>query len=119
MTELTPIPPFDPFEQAGSVAPQWTRWKTRLEYYIDARGITVDSPKRALLLHLAGPVVQDIFATLQDTRTAYKDAITALDTYISAKEFTVRTAHFSPGSPSTKRTDRSVHYAFTPSGQKL
>jgi len=64
MTELAPIPSFDPFEQSGSVAPGRTRWKTRLEYYIDARGITVDSRKRALLLHLAGPAVQDIFATL-------------------------------------------------------
>ena len=46
--------PFDPFEQTDSVGPRWDRWKTRLQYYIDAREITVDNRRRALLLHLAG-----------------------------------------------------------------
>ena len=73
MAEITSIPPFDPFEQTGSVGPRWDRWKTRLQYYIDARGITVDNRKRALLLHLAGPAVQDIFATLSDTGTTMGD----------------------------------------------
>ena len=60
MAEITSIPPFDPFEQTGSVGPRWDRWKTRLQYYIDDRGITADNRKRALLLHLARPAVQDI-----------------------------------------------------------
>ena len=105
MTELTPTPPFDPFKQAGNIASRWTRWKAQLEYYIDVRGVTVDSHKRALLLHLTGPDVQDIFATLQDTGTAYKDAITALDTYCSPqKNFqferrTFRQTHQAPNEP--------------------
>ena len=86
MAEITSIPPFDPFEQAGSVGPRWTRWKTRLQYYIDARGITVDNRKRALLLHLVGPAVQDIFATLSDTGTSYTEALNSLETYFSPQK---------------------------------
>ena len=35
--------------------------------HIDARGITVDNRKRALLLHVAVPAIQDIFPILFDT----------------------------------------------------
>ena len=86
IAEITSIPPFDPFEQAGSVGPWWTRWKTRLQYYIDARGITVDNWKRALLLHLAGPAVQDTFATLSDTGTSYTEALNSLEMYFSPQK---------------------------------
>ena len=86
MAKITSIPPFDPFEQTGSVGPRWDRWKTRLQYYIDAHGITVDNRKRALLLHLAGPAVQDIFATLSDTRTSYMEALTALNTHFTPQK---------------------------------
>jgi len=86
MAEITSIPPFDPFEQTGSVDPCWDRWKTRLQYYIDACGITVDNRKRALLLHLAGPAVQDIFATLSDTGTTYTEAFTALNMHFSPQK---------------------------------
>ena len=86
MTEITPVPPFDPFEQTGNVGPRWTRWKTRLQYYIDARGITHDNRKRALLLHLAGPAVQDIFSTLADAGTSFDEAINSLDAYFTPQK---------------------------------
>ena len=59
MAEIASMPPFDPLEQTDRVGPRWDRWKTRLQFYIDARGITVDNRKPALLLHLAGPAVQE------------------------------------------------------------
>ena len=46
-----------------------------------ASGVTGDAQKRALLLHLAGPEVQDIFETLEVGGTAFKDAEKALDDY--------------------------------------
>ncbi|PFX31489.1 Counting factor associated protein D [Stylophora pistillata] len=113
MAEITSIPPFDPFEQTGSVGPRWDRWKTRLQYYIDARGVTVDNRKRALLLHLARPAVQDIFATLSDTGTTYIEALTALNTYISPQkslEFerrTFRQAHQMPNESIAQYVTRS------------
>ena len=102
MAEITSIPLFDPFEQTGSVGPRWDRWKIRLQYYIDARGVTIDNGKRALLPHLAGPAVQDIFATLSDTGTTYMEALTALNTYFSPhkslqfERHTFRQAHQMP-----------------------
>ena len=82
--------------------PPLGQMETRLQYYIDARGITVDNRKRALLLHLAGPAVQDIFATLSDTGTSYMEALTALNTYFTPQKslqferHTFRQAHQAP-----------------------
>ena len=81
MADITSVPPFDPYEQAANVGPRWTRWKTRLQYYIDAKGFTADHRKRALLLHTAGPAVQDIFSTLSDTGTSYAEALNSLEAY--------------------------------------
>ena len=73
-------------ERFGSVGLRLDRWKARLQYHIDARGITVDNRKRALLLHLVGPAVQDFFATLSDTGTSYMEALTALNTYFTPRK---------------------------------
>ena len=97
MVEITSIPLFDP-----CVGPCWDRWKTRLQYYIDACGITVDNHKRALLRHLARPAVQDIFASLSDTGTTYTEAFTALNMHFSPQKslqferHTFRQAHQAP-----------------------
>ena len=86
MAEITSIPPFDLFKQTGSVSPLWDRRKTPLQYYINARRITVDNHKRALLLHLVGPAVQDIFATLSDTGTTNTEVLTAPNTHFSPQK---------------------------------
>ena len=96
------IPPFDPFEQTGSVGSCWDRWKTHLQYYIDAHGITVDNRKWVLLIHLARPAIQDIFTTLSDTGTSYMEALTMLSTYFTPQKSlqfeqdTFRQAHQAP-----------------------
>ena len=46
-----------------------------------ARGNTEDEQKRALLLHCAGLDVQDIFETLNEVGTTYREACTKLDEY--------------------------------------
>ena len=85
--------------QCGS---RWDRWKTRLQYYIDVRGITVDNRKQALLLHLAGPAVQEGFATLSYTGTTDMEALTVLNTHFSPQKSlpferqTFRQAHRAP-----------------------
>ena len=57
----------------------------RFEYYIKAQNVTKDKQKRALLLHVAGEEVQDLFETLQDTGTTYAEALGALNTYFQPK----------------------------------
>jgi len=51
----------------SSVGQRWTRWKQSFDYYIMAGGLTDAQQKKALLLHLAGPAVQDIFEILPET----------------------------------------------------
>ena len=58
----------------------------RFEYYIKAQNVTKDEQKRALLLHVAGEEVQDLFETLQDTGTTYAEALGALTTYFEPKK---------------------------------
>ena len=66
--DLTPKPPFDTHRSSSSLGQRWRQWLTRFQTYITARditasGITDDTQKRAMLLYLARPVVQDIFET--------------------------------------------------------
>ncbi|XP_063965770.1 uncharacterized protein K02A2.6-like [Lytechinus pictus] len=68
--------PFDASSARASNA--WQAWKTAFEYYLLASQITDDSVKRALLLHCAGPNVQQLFATLDGTGTTYASALKAL-----------------------------------------
>ena len=42
---------------------RWTKWNAEFELYVAATGVTDKLQKRALLLHLAGPGVREIFKT--------------------------------------------------------
>lgn len=118
MTEITPVPPFDPYEQMGNVGPRWTRWKSGLQYYIDARGITAENRKRELLLHLVGPAVQDIFQHLRTRALPIKKLLIAWTRILLRKRI-----YSSNGTPFVKhikqRTKRPVHYTSTSSALKL
>ena len=48
--------------------------------------MTRDEQKRALLLHVSGEEVQDLFETLTDTGTAYAHAIDKLNEYFAPKK---------------------------------
>ena len=69
-------------QQHGSPLRQMENMSTILYH-----GITVVvNRKWALLLHLTGPAVQDIFATLSGTRTSYVEALTVLNTYLTPQK---------------------------------
>ena len=64
--------------EASSVAQRWKQWVIAFEYYLAATGVKDAAQKKALLLHVAGREVQDIFSTLQpagDSMDAAKDAL--------------------------------------------
>ncbi|XP_054757939.2 uncharacterized protein K02A2.6-like [Lytechinus pictus] len=61
--EIAPVSQFDPHGTAAST--QWRKWIRGFELYVAGKGITDVGQKRALLLHSAGPAVQDIFFTLE------------------------------------------------------
>ena len=52
---------FDAVGEPATLAQPWTTWKAKFESYVTASGVSDATQKRALLLHLAGPRVQDIF----------------------------------------------------------
>ena len=86
---------FDCFSQPSTLGPRWTRWLKSFELFADGKGLIITEDannatkqrRRALLLHTAGPDVQDIFYTLEnaDEVTDYNAAVTALNTYFVPK----------------------------------
>ncbi|XP_070535101.1 uncharacterized protein [Ptychodera flava] len=93
--ENNPIPKFECYSDPSTLWPRSTRWLTSFELYADGKGLILDENasaatkqrQRALLLHLAGPDVQDIFSTLSNTGSAteYSEAVTALNTFFVPK----------------------------------
>ena len=86
--DLTPTPSFDAHGSPSSLGQHWKQWLTRFQTYVTASGITDDTQKRAMLLYLTGPAVQDIFETLSDTGEAkdFKIANEKLTEYFTPKK---------------------------------
>ncbi|XP_043211661.1 uncharacterized protein LOC122376055 isoform X3 [Amphibalanus amphitrite] len=59
--ELAPLAPFSCAEPS-----KWDSWKRSFEYYIQASGITSESRKIALLLHVGGVDLQEVFHSVVD-----------------------------------------------------
>ncbi|XP_042150260.1 uncharacterized protein LOC121838229 [Ixodes scapularis] len=87
------IPPFDPHADPTSVFQRWIRWHARFENYLVASHVTNDERKRALLLHLAGEAVHDIFITLPNTGTLYETAVEKLKAHFAPKKNAVFERH--------------------------
>ena len=70
--EIGGIQPFDATSDPSSVGTEWKRWLCSFQLYADGKGLIIQADKdykiqrRALLLHSAGPDVQDIFDVLPD-----------------------------------------------------
>ena len=64
----------------------WEQYLKRFDYYVKAAKITKDEQKRALLLHISGSEVQDIFETFEDQGTTYEEAVTKLSAYSEPKK---------------------------------
>ena len=83
---------FDCYSDPSSLGKRWKRWLTSFELFADGKGLIIQDDKddnkqrrRALLLHLAGPDVQDVFLTLTDTGGVkdYAKAVEALNGYFA------------------------------------
>jgi len=65
--DITNIPNISPFisdNDPTSVSRRWKRWSDRFDNLMTAMNITDKARKKALLLHLAGEAVYDIFQGL-------------------------------------------------------
>uniref|UniRef100_A0A669DPM2 Gypsy retrotransposon integrase-like protein 1 n=1 Tax=Oreochromis niloticus TaxID=8128 RepID=A0A669DPM2_ORENI len=82
----TPLPPFDTETDLGSVGPRWTKWLQRFENYTTAMNITGDARLRALLLHVSGEKVHDVYDTLATDGDKYADTKQKLSAYFAPKK---------------------------------
>ncbi|XP_020555459.2 uncharacterized protein K02A2.6-like [Oryzias latipes] len=78
--------PFDTETDPGTVGPRWTKWVQRFENYTTAMNITGDARLKALLLHVAGERVHDIYDTVAAEDDKYADTKQKLTTYFSPKK---------------------------------
>ena len=61
---LSGLPGLQAFNAVGepaTLAQRWLTWKDEFELYVTASGISDPTRKKALVLHLAGPQVRDVF----------------------------------------------------------
>ena len=79
---LPTFPPFDAHAD-GNTGQRWKKWLGRFERLLIAMNIEEKKQQRAMLLHFAGPAVDEIFDTLPDTGEAkdYDKAVEALNAY--------------------------------------
>ena len=78
---ITQVTNFDIHDESN-LAQRWKKWKQSFEFYLTASGIDNDSQMRTLLLHCAGPDVQDIFIHVEDAGTTYNAAMDALNNHL-------------------------------------
>lgn len=85
--EIASIPMFDTKSDPTQLGIKWTQWRRSFELYVTAKGVTDMKQKRAMLLHHAGPEVQEIFFTMEEVGgdDDYEHAITTLTTYFTPK----------------------------------
>ncbi|CAL9691679.1 unnamed protein product [Knipowitschia caucasica] len=84
-THASPLPHFDTETEPSSVGPRWNKWLQRFENYTTAVNITGDARLKALLLHVAGERVHDIYDTLSADGDKYADTKQKLTAYFTPK----------------------------------
>ena len=96
------IKTFDCHGDQNTLGLRWKRWLTAFELFADGKGLILNEDnennrqrRRALMLHLAGPDVQDIFLTLPNTGDVkdYRKAVDALNAYFAPKVDTSYARH--------------------------
>ena len=100
--ERNHIKTFDYYGHQNTLGLRWKQWLTAFELFADGKGLILNGEnasnrqrRRALLLHLGGTDVQDIFSTLQNTGDArdYKKAVEALNAYFVPQVDTMYARH--------------------------
>ena len=73
MSNILDIPAVEAFNcnTDGNLVSEWEKCKKRFQYHVAASGLSDNKEKRAVLLHLIGPLGQEIFNTLSDTVHIY------------------------------------------------
>ena len=84
--QLPAIGPFSVLSDTATLSQRWAKWVKSFEYFLVASNVTDKKRQRALLLHLAGPEVQEVFETLTETGDDYDTALAKLDAYFKPQK---------------------------------
>ena len=90
LSGLTGPAAFDTVGEPATLWQRWRIWKDEFELFVTASGIDDPKQQRALLLHLAGPGVREIFRTIPEETKGdakdYKKAMESLNDYFKLKK---------------------------------
>lgn len=99
-SQLPALEVFDCESDSTSLGHRWERWKRALEVYLLTAGIDQPLKKRAILLHMGGLGLQDIYYNLpgahvdeKESNDVFKIAVDKLDEYFSPKQSFVYERH--------------------------
>ena len=65
---------------------RWEIWNDDFALYTTASGIAQDSQKLALLLHIGGTEIKEIYRTGKDSQDKYDDIVHKLDLHFTSKK---------------------------------
>ena len=85
--EVGGLEPFNTKGEAQNLSQRWKKWKRAFNLYVTGKGVSNDAQKRALLLHVAGMDVQEIYFTLagEGEGTDFEATLKVLDDYFVPK----------------------------------
>ena len=89
MSVLAGIRGFDTEGDQNSLGLRWKKWKS-FDLYGTGKGIQNGNQKKALLLHTAGPNVQDIYFTLVEPAPAEEETTYTVTKRLLDRHFEVR-----------------------------
>lgn len=101
MSQIPPLESLDCDGDPASVGLRWEKWKRALGLYLTATNVTTPEAKRALLLHMGGLPLQEIYynipgahvETSTDNDDVFTVAINKLDEYFAPKQSRVYERH--------------------------
>ena len=103
LSGLTGPAAFDTVGEPATLSQRWRIWKDEFELFVTASGIDDPKQQRALLLHLAGPGVREIFRTIpEETKGDAKDfkkAMELLTDYFKLKNILMARQNFLAAAP--------------------
>ena len=121
MAKAINVPSIQPFDNTGdqtSLGQRWTTLMKSFNCFATGSRVTDKAQKRALLLHMVGPSVQEIFETLSGRGEAndYDKEVQCLNTYFKPKANVPYERHLFR--QSSQREDETVEH-LTPRLKKL
>ena len=86
-TDVIGLPCFNPRDDPTNLEVRWKRWKRSFNLYLTAKGVMNDNQRVALLLHMGGAELQEVYFTLVDEQEekSFEACVRVLDKHFVPK----------------------------------